>query len=262
MKKLLATLLLALTIGGTASAQFTHYGAKIGFGTSTIGDDLMTKSPILGMNIGGFAEYGFTDAKAFFADNIHIQFGLNFARRGCNFEQVWERILSVRQGYYHAWYAQVPILLGYRFELPIVQPDHNLAFYIGPSFSVGMFGKYWDSQITPGYPQTAVNYDSDVNWSKKQRHAFQHMRRFDIAAVLGVSYQYHEWGLDLFMERGFVPITYVKDVLVDLDKRIQSGEVPTNQKPDENSKPIKDRNAFSGNNLTFTLSLTYRIPFK
>ena len=104
-----------------AQAQFADYGVRAGLGVATISDDLSTKSPILGAGVGGYINYTFVNTQTIFGEFLYLQSGLNLNRRGSNFHEVLENenTMSVRDGYYHAYYLQLPILVGFHMELPI-----------------------------------------------------------------------------------------------------------------------------------------------
>lgn len=255
MKKTLIILAIGLFACFSTQAQITHKGARLGLGASYVADDQLTSSPVLGVTLGGFINYGFENAQSFWADNLYLQAGFNIARRGTNFEQVLEGTRSYRYGYSHNYYAQIPIMACWRYELPLLQPNHIVNFYVGPVISVGMFGKYRDRQVTPGYPQTTVNYDTELSSNRKDRYSFQHMRRIDAALQLGVGYQHNNITLDLFWEHGFVPLMNSADVLRTLsNNQLTPGENGSTPKPD-------NRNAYTGTNSAFMLSVSYQLPW-
>ena len=90
MKKifLLGFICLMGLMGREANAQFSDYGVKLGLGVATISDDLSTKSPILGMNVGGYVNFTFAKSKSVLAEIFYLQTGLNITRRGRSHEQV------------------------------------------------------------------------------------------------------------------------------------------------------------------------------
>lgn len=252
MKKILTLLAFAVLLHVSAQAQFVRYGARVGGGASYVSDDLLTHSPILGINLGGYVDYMFTEWKNPWSENIYLQFGFNFVRRGTNFEQVWVNMSSIRQGFYHNWYAQIPILAGYKYEIPQLPAGNFLSFYLGPTINVGLFGCLWDRKVTPGMPQTSNNYDTYISGNRDDRSSFKHMRRIDVGFVLGVGYQWHNFTFDLFLDHGFVALMKRDDVL--------NGVVYNNQNTGTTTTTQEDRNAYTGTNQAIMLSVGYQLP--
>lgn len=255
MRKILSILAFAILLQIPAQAQFTRFGAKLGFGPSYVSDELLTKSPILGANLGGYVDYMFSEMKNPWADNIYLEFGLNIVRRGSNVEQVFPDMLSVRQSYYHNYFAQIPVLFGFKYEIPQLPADNYASFYLGPAVSVGLFGRYWDRHVSPGYPQTNWNYDTYVTEGRDARRSFKHMRRVDVSVILGVAYQWHNFTFDLHLDHGFVPLFLRDDVLVNLQQQ-QNGKADNGQ-----TEQVKDRNAYLGTNQAIIFSIGYQLPF-
>lgn len=263
MKKALYLLIATLLLATSAQAQLTHKGVRFGLGPAYVTDDFLTSSPIMGGTLGVFANYGFENARSFWADNLYLQFGFNFARRGTNFEQVLEDIRSYRHGYQHNYYAEIPVLACWRYELPIAQPNHVVNFYIGPVFSVGMFGRFFDRCVTPGYPQTSMNYDTYLSTDPHDRRSFlfhnTHVRWFDVSSQIGLGYSHQNWGVDLIWQHGFIPLMNETDVL----RNLQNSQTGTVTGPDGEPVEIKpdNRNAYTGTNQSFILSVSYILPW-
>lgn len=232
-----------------AQAQFGDYGVRVGIGSASIVDDLSTKSPILGLNVGGYVNYTFAQSESVLAEIFYLQTGLNIIRRGSNFEEVREYAndMMVRRGHYHSWYAQLPILAGVHMELPIRQAGHVVGIYLGPALNVGLFGNYADRKVTPYNPSYAANYDVSLNGSAADRNVFNHIKRLDVSAILGVSYEYREFTFSLFLDHGFLATSEGQDVL-----RII-----------ENNQPGQTRNVNvkipNGNNNAVMVSVAYRL---
>lgn len=262
MKKILTILAFALLLQVSANAQFVRYGARIGGGVSYVTDDLLTKSPILGLNLGGYADYMFTDMKNPWADNIYLQVGLNFVRRGTNFEQVFiNEPRSIRQGFYHNWYAQIPVLFGFKYEIPQLPAENFVSFYIGPAFNVGIYGRLWDRMVTPGMPQPSNNYDTFITGDKASRSSFKHMRRLDVGVIMGVGYQWHNFTFDLHLDHGFIALLKKDDVLTSLEQDQNDGTVvTTNEDGTTTQTVIRDRNSYTGTNQAVILSIGYQLP--
>lgn len=264
MKKVLIISIVAVLAGFSAQAQFTHKGIRLGLGTASVADDLLTRTPVMGANLGAYVNYGFENAQSFWADNLYLQFGAQFARRGTKFEQVWENMRSYREGYYHNYYLEIPVTAGWRYELPIAQPGHIANFYFGPCFDLGLFGRSWDRHITPGNPQTTINYDTYVTGDKDSRRSFKAMRRIDASLVMGIGYQHNNITIDLFWEHGFVPLMKESDVLRQLaiDQNGGSTEQTITDGDGNNSTiTLSNRNAYTGTNQAFILCIGYQLPW-
>ena len=138
----------AIMLPISAKAQFTRFGAQLGNGVAYISDDLLYSAPILGFQLGGYVDYEFTEWQNPWAENLYLRFGINFTRRGTKLEQVWVLQKSIRQSYLHNWYAQIPVIVGFRYEIPSLPAGNYVNFFFGPTFNVGLFGRYWDRQVT------------------------------------------------------------------------------------------------------------------
>ena len=201
-------------MGFNAQAQW-QFGVKAGIGYASITDDLSTKSPVLGATVGGFANLTFVKSESMLGEIFYLQTGLNLNRRGSNFQVVLERdnTLSVRKGYYHSYYAQVPILACVHMELPIRKAGHVVGAYLGPAFSVGLFGRCKDRLVSPGISSYTGNYDLDVTGTAHDRAVFSHLKRLDISAIVGVSYEYKNIVTNLYVDYGFLPTSSDTDVI-------------------------------------------------
>ena len=90
MKKIFLLGLMCLMGFMGAQAQFSDYGVKLGVGMATIEDDLSTKSPVLGLNAGGYINFTFAQSESVLAEIFYLQTGLNIIHRGSNFEEIHE----------------------------------------------------------------------------------------------------------------------------------------------------------------------------
>ncbi|MBR4506181.1 MAG: PorT family protein [Bacteroidales bacterium] len=198
----------------TCKAQW-EFGAKVGAGYASITDDLATKSPIFGATVGGFANLTFAKSESILAEIFYLQTGLNLNRRGSNFRVVMDRdnTLSIREGFYHAYYAQIPILAGMHMEMPIRKAGHVVGVFLGPTVNVGIFGRCKDRMVSPGISSYTVNYDLDLHGSAHDRAVFSHLRRIDISAILGVSYEYGPFVVNLYVDHGFVATSEETDII-------------------------------------------------
>jgi hypothetical protein len=260
MKKIFAIIALVLAFNFSAKAQFVHYGARIANGAAYISDDLLTHTPVFGFSIGGYVDYMFTEWKNPWSENIYLQTGLNIVRRGTNFQQVLVNMQSIRQGYYHNWYAQIPVIAGFKYEIPALPAENYLNFFIGPTFNVGLFGRIWDRQVTPGMPQSSNNYDTYVTGTKDDRASFKHLRRLDVGLIVGVGYQWHNFTFDLYLDHGFVAVMNRDDVLAPFDQTSSSSTGTGNTTTQDSDNSAKDRNAYTGINQSVMFSVGYQLP--
>lgn len=208
----------------TCRAQW-QFGAKAGLGYATITDDLSTKSPILGATVGGFANLTFAKSQSMLAEIFYLQTGLNLNRRGSNFQVVMERdnTLSIREGYYHAYYAQIPILACVHMELPIRKAGHIVGVYLGPTINIGLFGRCKDRLVSPGISSYTGNYDLDIHGSAHDRAVFSHLKRFDLSAIVGASYEYKNYVVNLYVDYGFLPTSEETDIIRVIENSSNSG---------------------------------------
>lgn len=241
-------------MGNVARAQFDDYGVKFGLGTATIADDLGTKSPILGANLGGYINFTFKHSQTALAEVFYLQTGLNMTRRGNLFEETFENgnTLSIREGYHHVFYLQLPVLAGVHMELPIREPGHVVGFFLGPAFNYGLFGRYADRMVTPGYTSHAANYDVNFNGTDADKALFNHIKRFDVSAILGVSYEHGNYTFSLFVDHGFVAVSEGIDVLSTIINNLNTTDPTTIDLNDLPKYP-------DGNNNAVIFSVSYKL---
>ena len=233
---------------GNVQAQFGDYGVKVGLGWSSLEDDLATDSPVLSASIGGYINYTFAESESVLAEIFYLQSGLNIVRKGSNFAEHRENgnNIMARTGYYHPWYAQIPILACVHFELPIRQEGHSVNAFLGPAISIGLFGGYGDRKITPGVPSPSANYDVNFNGSAADRAVFNHIKRIDVSAIAGLSYEYGDFTVSLYVDRGFIPTSSGDDILrIIQNRQSQSSDVEVK---------IPD-----GHNVAYMLSVSYQL---
>lgn len=240
MKKILATIVFVAALSVSAMAQFNKAGVRFGVGTSHYADNLSTSSPIMGMNLGAFINLGFSEAQSMFMENFSLQTGLNFNRRGTNFEELYEKdlFMQYREGSYHDYYVQLPIMGVYRYELPIRQAGHYLLLSAGPAVSFGVFGRLNDRKISPYLPQRTQNYDVSED-------SFKTQDRLDVDVILSVGYERNDLSLSLQLDYGFLAVSKSSDVL-----RLSEGST------------AKQSTIPGGNNVCFTLCVGYQIPLR
>ena len=237
MKRILILLTIVTAFATSTQAQFLNYGVRAGVGFATHVDDLADNSPILAANIGGFVTYGFTQSASLMAEVFRLQSGINIVRRGCNFREVLEVPMSIREGSYDVWYAQIPILASFRYELPIRMPGHFALLSVGPAVNIGLIGSYGDRKFTRGLPQSDQNYKMKVS-------AFDVMNRLDIGFLLGVGYEYQDLSVMLQLDYGFMAVNTAPDVLKIIENNNSNATVPL------------------GNNFALLLTVGYQIPFR
>ncbi len=201
--------------GSRVQAQSFTYGVRAGLGLATMKDDLSTKSPLLGVNVGGYVSYHFTETESMLAELFYLQTGLNLTRRGCDYRNVFEKStdLSIQTGYYHAWYLQLPLLVGFRYELPVRQAGHVLGVFAGPAVSYGLFGSYGERMVHPGSPDRNTNYDIAVDGTKADQRVFNHLNRFDLSAIVGISYEREKFTFSFHIDYGFLATSESDDIL-------------------------------------------------
>ncbi len=221
MKRISLIIVLALVLCGNAHAQFSDYGVKLAAGVATIEDDLATKAPLFGFNAGGYINFTLQNNPTVLAEIFYLQTGLNLVRRGASFEEIFENenTLSIRTGYYHTWYVQLPILAGVHLELPIREAGHIVGVFVGPTINYGVFGKYSDRKVSPGMSTYHDNYDVNFNGSPDDRKLFNHINRLDIGAILGISYERGPFTFTLFMDHGFMATSEGEDIIRLLDQQ-------------------------------------------
>ncbi len=234
-------------MGSVANAQWSDYGVKAGLGYASISDDLSTKSPIVGANLGGYVNLNFTNSQTVLGEIFYLQTGLNLVRRGSNFQVVLdhETTISIREGFYHAYYLQLPMLACVHMELPIRSAGHVVGIYAGPAFGFGLFGRCHDRMVAPYLPSYLVNYDTDFTGSAKDRAVFNHLRRFDISAIVGLSYEYKGFTVTLSVDHGFMATSKEQDILRIIENSQTGGNIKV-EIP-------------NGNNVAYMLGIGYRL---
>jgi len=245
MKKTLLFLVLSsyFLLPAPARAQFLNYGFRAGTGMSVFVDDISQNSPIMAFNLGGFVNFGFTGGQSLLAENFMLQTGLNVVCRGSRFSDVLEKGLSISidEGYYKAWYVQLPILATVHYELLIRDPGHYVLFQVGPAVSYGILGQYHERKISPFMPQTTWNYEDNGDAFTNEHNP---LNRLDVGAIIGVGYERHDLSVMLHLDYGFMAVSKSKDILKQGDGDDSKAYVP------------------GGNNMALVLTVGYQIPFR
>lgn len=244
MKKTFFLLAILAALVPAGRAQFLNYGFRAGTGMGVYVDDISKNSPIMAFNLGAFVNFGFTNGQSLMAENFLLQTGLNVVCRGSRFSDVLEKglSLSVDEGYYKAWYVQLPILATVRYELLIRDPGHFILFQVGPAVSYGIIGQYHESKISPYMPQRTWNYEDNGDAFSNEHNP---LNRLDVGAIIGVGYERHDLSVMLHLDYGFLAVSKEDDILKQsLNSENKNAVVP------------------GGNNLALILSVGYQIPFR
>lgn len=231
-KRKIMALVCTVMVSVSAMAQFTELGFRVGVGPAKINDDILMEKGITGWNFDAYVNYTFKDSESALRDVFYLQTGVSLIRRGGIFEQVFSSMHSLREGYYHSWYAQIPVLASFKFNMPAMPYLGNelkLHAYLGPAVSIGVFGKARNRRISPTYPQSDVNYDL-------QENVFDVITRLDVNAVVGLGLSWRNFTIDARYDHGFM-VLY-----------------------DEIDFSDDSRKSFSGNNQAFIFSLGYKLP--
>ena len=249
IKRIILTITLLLLVGFTAQAQWARYGFRVGAGASHIFDDISSVSPVFGGAAGIFVDYGFENAKIAWNTNLYLQFGVNFRRSGGNLQELIneDNNLTIRESYYHNYYAQIPVLLGFKYEIPVRRAGHYVNFMVGPAFSAGLFGEYRNRQISPYNPHANSSNDNFADEDYAARKSFKYIRRFDADVVVALGYHYRQFMIDFIFDFGFVPIKPEDDAVRIIERQVTGDEKMKVTVP-------------GGNNMTYMLSFGYYIP--
>ena len=86
----------------------------------------------------------------------------------------------------------------------------------------------------------------NFNGSDADRKVFNHINRFDVGAIFGVSYEYKEFTVSLYIDRGFLATSEGNDVLRIIENS-QGGSSDVN---------VKIPN---GHNVAYMLSVSYSL---
>ena len=241
MKKILIVFICFIALSMGAMAQITNLGLRGGVGISKLSDDLTDKTPILAVSVGGYATLEFTQLRSPMAYIFYLQGGLNIVRRGGGYSEVFsiaQGLNTEHHGSYDAWYAQVPILANFRFELPVKKRKQYLRLFFGPAVSYGIIGTYSERKVTPFQPQR------DVNYKIHNAAAFDYMNRLDAEAIFGFGYENRNITFSIYVDHGFLSVYDEIDAL----RTIENGDNPVNH---------------AGSSLTaYMVSIGYRFPLR
>ena len=243
-------------MGSMARAQFGDYGVRVGLGHATIDDDMTTKSGLLGVGLGGYVNYNFTGTVL--EEFFYLQSGISFNRRGCSFEEVLETgtNIMIREGYIHAWYAQIPVLACVHFELPVREVGHTVGFFIGPAVNIGLLGPYNERKVTPFVSSPEANYDLRVHGTAADRDVFSHINRLDISAMLGLTYERGPFTFTAYLDRGLLATSTGVDVLRVLQNAQSSASSRANNSGNQSEINV---NIPNGNNVAYMFAVGYKL---
>ena len=222
-----------------ANAQFKAFGFRAGAGWANISDDILMRKGVTGYNFSAYINYGFGQTESCLRNTFYLQTGVSLIHRGGYFAQHYSgyTLGAIREGFFDMWYAQVPILAAFQFELPripYVNDPLYLHAYIGPAVSVGLWGDVRERKVAPTYPQATENYDHEDK-------AFDVISRLDVNGIFGIGVHWRGFTFDFFYDHGFMVLYDEIDVLSEMEG---TGE----------------RKAFSGNNQAFIFALGYKLP--
>ena len=152
----------------------------------------------------------------------------------------------IREGYIHAWYAQIPILACVHLEMPLRQAGHTLGFFMGPAVGIGLTGVYNERKVSPYVSSPEANYDLSIHGTAKDRDPFSHLNRVDVSAILGLSYEYRDFTFTAYLDHGFLATSTGYDVLRIIE-RLQTGSTDIN---------VRIPN---GTNVAYMFGVAYRL---
>ncbi|MBR1793533.1 MAG: PorT family protein [Bacteroidales bacterium] len=241
MKKYLIVIIIAFALSGSANAQFTNIGFRVGAGLSTLTDDLTEKTPISSISGGIYTTYEFNKVHSLISEVFYVQLGVNFVRRGGKYEEVFNlgsNLSSQHTGSIDAWYVQVPLLANLRLELPLKKRKHYARAFFGPAVSIGVLGKYNEQKVTPYQDSRKINFKI------AGEGAFDYLNRIDAELIAGLGYEHKNITISIYVDHGFLSVMDEPDIL----RTLESGN------PDE---PVMH----AGSSLSaYMISFSYRIP--
>ncbi len=245
MKKIIILSSFVLLFSLAGRAQFSCFGVQLGGGYSRLADDIVSKGGTFGFNVGAFLTYDFSNWRSPLANRLYLQSGLSLIRRGGKDEAVFvisDGVQMTHSGSIEAWYLQVPLLAALRLELPVRKPGHYFNAFLGPAFSIGLWGDYMDRSDDSGHA------NNDVNYIVSDNKVFDHITRFDVSVLAGIGYQYKNWFVRAWIDYGFMAIDEGKDILRELENT-QTG--------DNKSTAIPNANI-----VTYMLAVGYQFPIR
>lgn len=188
MKRLAAVLLL-WGLGYTTMWAQWSYGVKGGLNASKLKWEAWDPKFKIGVQVGGFAAYHFSEGWS-------LQAELLYALQGCRFE-VWESLDEDKKfmAKDNLHYLNIPVLARFQFA-------SGLFFELGPQvgFLLGEFQKY-----------------------KDERHRMEDTKPVDLALAGGVGYAFNEhWEWNFRYVHGFLPTRkYLNDDCKPLNRSMQ-----------------------------------------
>lgn len=178
MKKLFyaATLLLGMVLMmGTAKAQDypkSIVGVSVGLNVSNITSEEMDMDSKIGFHIAGSYELLLTKNVPFY-----LETGLQLSQKGGSLMG-----MSMK-----AWYAEIPLMLNYKFALPY---ELTVSPAVGAYYGFGLTGQ------AKGWGEKVDLFDKDDGWN-----------RSDFGIRAGVTAQWHKVALGLGYEFGMFDFT-------------------------------------------------------
>lgn len=157
-----------ISFGVKAGVNFSNFNVKED-GKSV--DDLKMKP---GINLGAYADFNFTDMFA-------LEAGLQFEQKGSKME-FSESEYGFTYKYtekYNINYFTIPV----NFRANLAVGDNNLYFLAGPTFGIGLSGKYKWEEEADGESESD---DEDLKFGDDEK---SHLHRMNIGLLFGAGFE-------------------------------------------------------------------------
>lgn len=200
-------------------------GVKAGINISDFTDFSEESANKVGFNAGITVDYAINR-------NLYLSSGLEFFNRKMKYDyednnKTTTELFNIPDGVIKAMYLQVPLHIGYKFEL---SRDFNISIHGGPYVAYGVGGRvemgdwvYFDGSNTPihlndfvknvrGFKRVLYTFEDDI----KGRHG-KGFKRFDWGLGLGLLLEYQRVGLGVNYDFG------LQDVSRDGDIKVRTG---------------------------------------
>ena len=206
-KAILTVALLLATF--SASAQWRRAAVEAGVGFSYAEEDLFYDSPVFTWQATFYMERGFWK-KSFLAQHSFLRTGISVMTRGNAYEMYSVYAASLRKGSFTYTALQLPVRLGWRFDLSKKLSDCALSLWAGPAVNVGLTGLMTDSQSSERYQSELVNYERQYEGAE----LFSVLSRFDASVGVGFSFDWRSLSLSALWDMGLFPLRDKSDALV------------------------------------------------
>jgi hypothetical protein len=246
-----ATIIMVFFMGSVSSTfgQFSG-GGRIGANIANLrGSSVKNNTPIVGINLGGFINYGLTDVlSGNMADRLSAQVELNIETKGANLDYIFydtrdttkqtlTEPINIQQKFI---YVVVPFLIKYTTE-----ENNNLSFFgeAGP-YMAGLFGLRFDGE---------VYRDNDKSNTKEEQRKYRDEYSgfdFGITAGAGINYRLPFGGRQQ-------PFTGLASVRYSIGfNNVGQIKENTNDIPEFMLEDIKT------NTISIDIGISYRIPIE